>query len=135
MEIFKQTTHIDFLGWRKQAAWFSVFLVIATVTSLFVRGMNMGIDFTGGTIVEMGYAAPADLDDQSIRQQSLDNPVERPGAKLHPPLSSLGHGLHDAVAVLLLVGQRDQDMEHRFGHRQVIERGSRHDGTICRVAT
>jgi preprotein translocase subunit SecF len=67
MEFFKEATHINFLGARKAAMWLSVFLVVATIVSLAARGMNLGIDFTGGTIVEMGYGAPVDLDDLRTR--------------------------------------------------------------------
>ncbi|MGR9045098.1 MAG: protein translocase subunit SecF [Gammaproteobacteria bacterium] len=52
---------IDFLGKRKLAFVFSGLLLLASVVSLAMQGLPMGIDFTGGTLVEVGYQKSADL--------------------------------------------------------------------------
>lgn len=52
---------IDFLRHARIALPLSAVLIIATTVSLLVRGLNFGIDFTGGTVVELSYAKPADL--------------------------------------------------------------------------
>lgn len=52
---------IDFLGKRKLAFVFSGLLLLASVVSLAMQGLPMGIDFTGGTLVEVGYQQSADL--------------------------------------------------------------------------
>lgn len=62
MEFFKANTHIPFLKWRKITTIFSIVLIIVSLSSLFVRGLNFGIDFTGGTLVEITYDESADVD-------------------------------------------------------------------------
>lgn len=57
---------IDFLGKRRIAVWASIVLSIAAIVSLAVQGLNFAIDFTGGTLVEVEFKAPADLN--QIRQ-------------------------------------------------------------------
>jgi preprotein translocase subunit SecF len=52
---------IDFMGQRKWAAWFSGLLILISLGSLAVRQLNWGLDFTGGTLVEVHYSATADL--------------------------------------------------------------------------
>lgn len=65
MEFFKRTTHIDFLGQRKLAAVLSVVLILLAVGSLATRGLNLGVDFTGGTLVEVGYSKA--IEPQAVR--------------------------------------------------------------------
>ena len=54
---------IDFINKRKYAMIFSAFLLIASVISLGFQGLKLGIDFTGGTLIEVGYQQTADLQD------------------------------------------------------------------------
>jgi preprotein translocase subunit SecF len=62
MQIMKETTYFNFMGIRKIAAVFSILLVLASLASLFKQGLNLGIDFTGGTIIELAYQDEAKLD-------------------------------------------------------------------------
>ena len=61
MEFLSRTTHIDFMGKRKVAAVFSVVLMILSLGSLLTRGLNFGIEFTGGIVIEAGFQDAADL--------------------------------------------------------------------------
>ncbi|WP_394754791.1 protein translocase subunit SecF [Crenothrix sp.] len=53
--------NINFIGNRKIALIFSGLLMIIAIISLATRGLQMGIDFTGGTLIEVGYQKSADL--------------------------------------------------------------------------
>lgn len=57
----------NFMGLRKLATIFSVILLLVSIGSLAVRGLNFGLDFTGGSLVEVGYEQEVDLN--NIRQQ------------------------------------------------------------------
>ena len=54
---------IDFINKRKYAMVLSAFLLIVSVISLGFQGLKLGIDFTGGTLIEVGYQQTADLED------------------------------------------------------------------------
>jgi len=57
----------NFMGFRKIAAVCSVILLIVSIGALTVNGLKFGLDFTGGSLVEIGYEQPADLN--KIRDQ------------------------------------------------------------------
>ncbi|WP_415895217.1 protein translocase subunit SecF [Neptuniibacter sp. PT34_22] len=60
----------NFMGFRKIAAACSVILLIVSIGALAVNGLKFGLDFTGGSLVEIGYEQPADLN--KIRDQLKD---------------------------------------------------------------
>ena len=53
---------IDFVSKRTIATIISLVLLIGSVVSLATQGLNFGIDFTGGTMIELSYQTPAELD-------------------------------------------------------------------------
>ncbi|WP_367154850.1 protein translocase subunit SecF [Methylomonas sp. HYX-M1] len=54
-------SQLDFLGKRKLAFIFSGLLVAASILSLCINGLNLGIDFTGGSVYEMHFNQSVDL--------------------------------------------------------------------------
>lgn len=58
---------INFMGVRHVAFALTVLLTLASLASLAVKGLNFGLDFTGGTLVELSYEQPVALD--QVRSQ------------------------------------------------------------------
>jgi preprotein translocase subunit SecF len=52
---------INFMGWRKLALLFSLLILVVSIGSFFTRQLSWGLDFTGGTLVEVHYSETADL--------------------------------------------------------------------------
>jgi preprotein translocase subunit SecF len=73
MRLIKDKTNINFLGprRRKLALGLSILMVVAAIASLATRGLEFGIDFTGGILLEVGYEQAANLD--AIRANLADH--------------------------------------------------------------
>jgi len=63
---------IDFVGRRKYAMIFSAILLIISLASIGFQGLKFGIDFTGGTLIELGYEKTADLEEIRSKLISAD---------------------------------------------------------------
>ena len=62
--------NIDFLAWRKIAIIFSSIFLVLSIGSLLVKELNYGLDFTGGTLVELSYPEEANIG--NIRETLVD---------------------------------------------------------------
>ncbi len=60
------TPKINFMGQRKIALGLSITLMLLSILSLAVNGLKMGLDFTGGTVIELAYEPAPDL--QEVRK-------------------------------------------------------------------
>ena len=67
MEFLKRDTQFDFLGKRRLAGMISLALIALGIASLLVRGLNFGIDFSGGTLVEVSYKDSVTV--EKVREQ------------------------------------------------------------------
>jgi len=63
MEVFNPNSNINFLGLRRISITISAVLVIIALGAIFVRGLNYGLDFTGGVLVEVAYGEPVEVSD------------------------------------------------------------------------
>ena len=121
MQFLKKTTTIDFLSLsrRRIALTLSVILVITSLVSLGARGLNFGIDFTGGILLELGYAQDADV--EGIRGELFaagfeDAQVQLFGAandvlvRLPPQEGTDQSAIRERLQATLTAGGKDVDL-------------------------
>ena len=67
----------DFMGIRKYTVIFSVVMLLVCSVSLYTQGLVLGLDFSGGTQIEVGYDKPADVGAlrKTLVEAGFDNPV------------------------------------------------------------
>ena len=68
LELVPAGTHIDFIGKRRIAAMLSAGLILASAIAVAVNGVQLGIDFAGGTEIQVQFAPGAGADEGQIRQ-------------------------------------------------------------------
>src|SRR5215475_15979289 len=61
LRFIPETTNIDFVGWRYYAFAVDGLLVLISIISIAIQGFNLGIDFTGGTLIEAKAAHTIDI--------------------------------------------------------------------------
>jgi len=72
VELFKRQTHFNFLRTRKAAIFMSLVVLAAAVASFATRGLNLGLDFTGGVVVEVSYP-------QAVATDAVRNQLDKAG--------------------------------------------------------
>ncbi|OUS25098.1 protein-export membrane protein SecF [Thalassotalea sp. 42_200_T64] len=114
MQFLKVKDTIAFMSHRKVASMISILLVVASIISLATNKLNWGLDFTGGTLLEIGFSQPADL------------------VKVREVLEASGYD--DAVVqlfgssedVLIRLGQRENVKAEMLGNQvlSILEQGT-----------
>ncbi|WP_455200924.1 protein translocase subunit SecF [Kaarinaea lacus] len=105
MQLFKTAPHFDFMGKRNIALTVSAILIIGSLASLFTRGLNFGLDFSGGTLIELGYS-------QSVELGQVRNALESGG---FPDAVVQHFGTSQDILVRLapVSGENDADLSTR----------------------
>lgn len=121
MRLIKEKTNIDFLSRKRRivALVVSALLVIASFVSLATRGLDFGIDFTGGILLEVGYSESANL--EKIRRDLANAGYDSAQVQ--------GFGAEDVVLVRLPPQEGDVD-QIRARLQQTLHAGEA--GTILR---
>jgi len=91
MQLLKEQTNFNFMGRRKIAALFSLILIITAIVSLVTQSLNFGIDFTGGTMIEVAYQEETDLNQirNTLEQAGFENAIVQNFGSIHDVLIRL----------------------------------------------
>ncbi|MBI2383246.1 MAG: protein translocase subunit SecF [Gammaproteobacteria bacterium] len=87
MKILARVPTIDFMSQRRTGLLVSLVLTVASLILLFTRGLNLGIDFTGGVLVEVGYPQGVELSE--VREELEKGGFERAVAQYFGSTSSV----------------------------------------------
>jgi len=112
MEFFHKVPKLRFMAFRKLCYGFSALIVLASLVALYVHGLNLAVDFTGGVVAEASFASTANLDAarQALKSagfnevqvqnfgSSKDILVRLPPVSEDVPATSLGPKIQAALA-------------------------------------
>ncbi len=82
MKFLNRKTNIDFMSRRNIALALSTVLIVVSIASLAIRGLNFGLDFTGGTLIEVGYPSAPNTNEvrENLASAGFDSIVQTFGA-------------------------------------------------------
>lgn len=77
MELFNPNSNIDFMRWRKVSLAISAILMVISAAIIFMRGLDYGLDFTGGANIEVSYEKAVDVAEvrSALTAGGFDNAV------------------------------------------------------------
>lgn len=113
MQILKHKTNFDFIGKRKPALFLSTLLNLAIIVGIAAVGFNFGVDFAGGTVVELKYNTPTTAEQVRERAQA---------GGLHD-VSVQGVGAAEENSFLLRMGGVTQLTEENAEHAKAAIQG------------
>jgi len=152
MEIFNHNANINFLGMRNYSIAIAIFLVLASIALIAVRGLNYGLDFTGGVSLVVDYDQTVQVADVrealakggmdhamvqtlggtrevSIRMQPKDDPaaLQTPGGQVN--LDRIA----DDVMARLQAARPDAKLKSRNFVGSEVGSELRSDGTVAAI--
>lgn len=108
MEFFNPNSNIDFMGARKWTAFFSAIVCFISIASLCFNGLNWGLDFTGGTQIEVTYP-------QAVNLNEIRNTLSRAG---FPEARVITYGSSNDILISIAPhGNLDQTHQARLVDR------------------
>ncbi len=121
MRLIKEKTKIDFLGKtrRTSALYISMALIVLSIASIATRGLDFGIDFTGGVLLEVGYSEAANLErirarlseagyaDYRVTRFGVDTDVQ---VRLPPQIGVESDAIRDSLRSILAADDPDVDL-------------------------
>lgn len=116
IQIFSTVPNYNFVGYRKAGFAVTIVGILATVISLAVNGLNFGIDFAGGVVMEVRTEAPADINkmrallETPATQNAMLQSVGDDGRTVMIRLKPQGDENQNAVAQLVR-----QDLDGGYG--------------------
>lgn len=119
MDFFRIRKDIPFMRYIGVTNAISIGLFVLAVLLLAFRGLNFGIDFTGGTVMEVAYQQPADIGEvrETLAAEGFDAAVQSFGTTrdvlIRLPLRADIEGAKLSEAVLRVLRQADPDVELR----------------------
>jgi preprotein translocase subunit SecF len=143
MRLIKQKTSIDFLSAprRKLALTISAIMIIVSISSIATRGLEFGIDFTGGILLEIGYEQTADL--EAIRDNLgasgfEDAQVIYFGSESDvlvrlPPQDGEADSIRDELQRILAIGQDSIDLRRLETVSPQVGKELTEDGSLALI--
>lgn len=76
-ELLNADKVVDFMRWSKFAFVFSLMMIVASIATVSTKGLNWGLDFTGGTLIEVSFEQPANLPliRESLQKAGFDDAI------------------------------------------------------------
>ena len=64
--------NFEFMKWHKHAIYTSIIIIIISLLSIFTKGLNYGVDFNGGTIIEISFSNDAPIEEIRVHLKEND---------------------------------------------------------------
>src|SRR5579859_6346191 len=152
MEIFNHNSNINFLGMRKVSVGIAILLMIASITLIAVKGLNYGLDFTGGVSLVVDYDQPVQIGEvrDALEKGGIDHAIvqslggtKEVSIRLQPkddPASGVANGgkvnldkIADDVTRTLQAARPDAKLKSRDYVGSAVGEELRSDGVIAAI--
>lgn len=124
MRFLNRKTHIDFMGIRKIAFVLSAILMVFSITTLAMKGLNFGLDFTGGMLIEVSYPSAPEISDvrANLASAELNDAVVQTfgtASDIVVRVPPRGEEESDAELSTVVLGALQQGVEGEISMRRV----------------